>query len=302
MAESKEKSKGWYPGKFLAGMTPKRGGKRKDSVTTTATSLSLESNSTGANSSLGHEEDSDDEIESSRDVDIDTSPVIGDMTIVISRVKFLRIKEASAVLEVEGSSFTIFENRESEQQSSKAKIDAQSILFNKKIGIKHLNSDIVITVGGKSALLDNQPAVIIIPITSFLTFSGAVSPPKEQWYQLFPVYSSISKSLKNRTKKFISGFPDYPGYALTKPKEPIGFISLSASLSLKNSALKLYITPAANVKVGRGFLSFDCHDDCHQYFISITHSKDVLRHTSLRISPLPLNQMILWHLRCSIKI
>lgn len=260
MSEQKEKKSGWYPGKFIQKATDKRKSKR-DSVP----GSSADSGATAGGSDVARGESGNDSYSSiAHDTILPTAmsaaaadpsgapvtvkaaggaaaaqAVIGGIRIRIPVAKYMKIKEAKITVELEGVSASV------DVDEHTGKVD-----FDKFFELSSLNSDIIVTIAGKSSLLDNLPGNVIIPVTSFLTFGGSIASAKEQWYQIFPPYmTTATGKSKQKMKKYMSGFADYPGYALTKPKDSIGFLQISGGMKLTDGgAFQHYIMPSVNTK------------------------------------------------------
>lgn len=106
-----------------------------------------------------------------------------------------------------------------------------------------ITSDIKISVMGKADNGELLCGIVVIPVTSLLSFSGKPVNPKEQWRQLYPV--CISRMTDGKVFKFSPGYTDLPGYALNR-KDAIGFVSIKVDLDLYDHPLYVYLSKGNN--------------------------------------------------------
>ncbi|KAJ1419207.1 hypothetical protein B484DRAFT_453459 [Ochromonadaceae sp. CCMP2298] len=169
--------------------------------------------------------------------------VVGKLRLRITAVKYLRIANPKLSLQLDGS----FLQRGIEPTFQE---------FEKTFDVLDIASDLSISVtgreGGKAAC-----GVIVIAMPTLLTFAGASKPPKEQWMMLLPVAPARWAETINGTGaakkafKFVSGYADLPGYALTRSKVPLGFLRVVAELTLSQPAMQVYTLRSLRTPVWR---------------------------------------------------
>lgn len=212
--------KGWYPGKLVSkaarrvSMTSSSSTEERRASTRPQTSYVSEPSS---------EFVSDTPVER-RKPQFEHLETVGKVRVRIPGIRYLNISSATFIVELED--FAAFFDYAPDSY----------VEFDRTFELKDITSDIVITISGNGQDGSNIAGVIVVPLVSLLGFNGAPAPSKEVWRQVYPIYTKS----KTENFKFTSGFSDPQGYALTKPKESLGFVSLITELNLYHQPLKTY--------------------------------------------------------------
>jgi len=154
--------------------------------------------------------------------DLDT---IGTLKVHVVDIKYLRMSSAKLTIQLD-------------RVSSQYSVDASSKSFDRCFDLHEIASDIKITILGRGDSGELVCGVVVIPVTSLLSFSGKPVPPKEQWRQLYPV--CVSRVSDVRPYKFSAGYADLHGYALNRSKDPLGYVCIKADLTLACSMIGAY--------------------------------------------------------------
>lgn len=216
---SKDK-KGWYPGKLVTKAA------RRVSMATSSSSHEDRRQSVKPNFSAS---DGDSDFVSDSPVEkkkpqFEHLETVGKVRVRIPAIRYLNITSATFMVELED--FAAFFDYSPDLY----------VEFDRTFELKDITSDIILTISGNGQDGATTAGVIVVPLVSLLGFNGAPTPSKEVWRQVYPIYTKS----KTENFKFTSGFSDPPGYALTKPKESLGFVSMITELNLYHQPLKTY--------------------------------------------------------------
>jgi hypothetical protein len=151
---------------------------------------------------------------------------VGSIKVSLVDIKYLRISSAKLSIQLD-------------RVSSQYAVDASSKGFERSFELHDISSDIRISVIGKGDGGELVCGVVIIPIVTLLNFTGKPVPAKEQWRQLFPV--CVSRISDNKPFKFTAGYSDFPGYALNRSKDPLGYVCVKVDLTLAGSMASTYL-------------------------------------------------------------
>jgi hypothetical protein len=218
MENDKAKEK-WFPGKYLAKARGKKGeggGSSADDVD------DRRPQSLARTGSFTTGREPDPMAEGTRaELYMDTSPsdakVIGRLTLNIAEIKYLRMNGAKMTVQLDQCRASYY-------------LDGSTKSFERVFDLVDIVSDVLITISGKNDNGEQVTGIVVIPVSSLLGFSGSIAAPKEQWRQLYPI--SVHRIKEKKPFKFVSGFVDLPGFAMSRTKEPLGFICTTISLEL----------------------------------------------------------------------
>lgn len=227
MELNKKEKEGWYPGKYMS-----RAGKRRsvDSV-----SISVEEtesvNARPLKSSPNVLKEGRDAVHDSI-VDLSVSgpgvisgETMGTLKVQVVDLKYLRLSSAKLSVQLDKAVSQYF------VEGFKG--------VERCFDLYDVTSDIKVSVVGKADNGELLCGMVVIPITSLLSFSGKPNPPKELWRQFYPI--CISRMTDGKAFKFSPGYSELPGYALNR-RDPIGFVSIKVELLLHDHPLYVYMS------------------------------------------------------------
>jgi hypothetical protein len=151
---------------------------------------------------------------------------VAQVLITIHETKYLPTTRPNLSISVEG-------------YSQRARGQAGDIL---SFSVRDISSDIVISlseeyvVSSGSARAQDVKGVILIPILSFIGFPRAHKPTK-QWRQFYPPFSTV----ENTTRKYSGGLENVPDSALTKPRQSLGFVSITIQVLMSRPIYSCYL-------------------------------------------------------------
>lgn len=230
MEGSKKEKEGWYPGKYMGKANRRRSvesavpvpSDETDPLTTRKSGARVSTESTG---SL---KDNFTPV-ASAGPPLQHADIVGSVKVQVLDVKYLRL--SSAKLSIQFGRVV-----------SQYAVEGTKVI-ERNFDLHDISSDIKISVVGKADTGELLCGIVIIPVTSLLSFSGKPSVPKEQFRQFYPV--CISRMTDGKAFKFSSGYADLPGYALNR-KEPLGFVSVKVELELHEHPFKVYLSKGSS--------------------------------------------------------
>eukprot|EP01038_Epipyxis_sp_PR26KG_P011571 gene11571-15494_t len=276
-------SSGWYPGKYVTKAVKRTTHNTSSSSATGSVDRKLTPNySSSKNSQKGGaispENSSKIDVNEPMDaragnvskddyeeaMQFQSEAIQGHVSISMHQIKYLNMSNPSMSIEVEGESCAI---------------DLSDLPAVYTLPIRQITSDIIIILTGKinptifghnpvENELEPQHALIIIPLIECLAFTGKVLLKPPQWRMFFPAYSNQTKLRNQVNGKFNSGFAELSGYALSRFKQPLGFLQLEIELVLQPgpSALQCYFN---------GFTTHRLHQ-IENVFAPTTSEKDAV--------------------------
>ena len=223
--------KGWYPGKLVT-----KAARRVSMASSSSSNNEDRRQTTRPNSSAVSETNSEfvsDSPVEKRKPQFEHLETVGKVRVRIPAIRYLNISSATFIVELED--FAAFFDYSADSY----------VEFDRTFELKDITSDIVITISGNGPDGNISAGVIVVPLVSLLGFNGTPAPSKEVWRQVYPIYTKS----KTENFKFTSGFSDPQGYALTKPKHSLGFVSMIAELNLYHQPLKTYFFGEASCHI-----------------------------------------------------
>ena len=236
MDANKKEKEGWYPGKYMS-----RASKRRSVESASSSSIPTFNEET-ENFTTGLQKSSPNVSKDGRDVvlesivDSSVSGVggtnlesVGSLKVQVLDLKYLRLTSAKLSVQLDKS-------------ASQYSVDGFKGI-ERSFDLCDITSDIKVSVVGKADNGELLCGMVVIPVTSLLSFSGKPNPSKEQWRQFYPI--CISRMTDGKAFKFSPGYAELPGYALNR-KDPIGFVSIKVDLLLHDHPLYVYISKGNN--------------------------------------------------------
>lgn len=252
MAEEDKKKEKWYPGKYMGKL------KQRGSVVTSSTNYSDERHSaTYSPSDYEPSLDHRDSFDGSADIktyEVPTStaasasstssntssavnstiipPCIAKVRVKIHEIKYLTVQNAKIAMELDGIA-SVFQHGNSQE------------VIEREFELRDITSDLKIEFRGMN--LNNQPVfgIVMIPMVTCLSFTGAPLPASAKWREIYPYYDKSRLIDSPKTPKFRSGFPDVPGSAMNKQIPSLGFILAEVELTPSSkSGMSMYFAPS----------------------------------------------------------
>lgn len=225
MEVNKKEKDGWYPGKYMTKANRRRSVEPvQGSNDETNAQVIRKSGPRISSESTGSIHDNIFDV-TTPVPPLQQAEVLGLLKVQVLDIKYLRLSSAKLSIQLG-------------RATSQYAVEGTKVV-ERNFDLYDVASDIKISVVGKADTGELLCGVVIIPVTSLLSFSGKPIAPKEQFRQFYPV--CISRLTDGKPFKFSSGYSDLPGYALNR-KEPLGFVNVKVELALHDHPLKVYLS------------------------------------------------------------